>query len=98
MADYRLTNEAIADLSGIWQYTFQNWSESQADKYYLLLADACQELANHPNMGKKYENLYPGLLGFNVQQHIVFYLVGSEGIEVVRILHSRMDLKKRLSM
>ncbi len=98
MADYRLTNEAIADLSDIWEYSCQNWSENQADKYYQLLVDACQELADRPNMGKKYENLFPGLLGFNVHQHIVFYLVGLKGIEIVRILHSRMDLKKRMRM
>jgi len=34
MAKYELTNKAVADLNGIWEYTFENWSENQADRYY----------------------------------------------------------------
>jgi len=36
MAEYVLTNKAVADLSDIWNYTFNVWSESQADKYYQM--------------------------------------------------------------
>jgi len=34
MANYYLTNKAVEDLSKIWYYTFDNWSEQQADKYF----------------------------------------------------------------
>ena len=34
MAKYLITNKAVEDLSKIWEYTFDNWSEDQADKYY----------------------------------------------------------------
>ena len=34
MAEYKLTNKAVEDLSKIWDYTFEVWSEKQADKYY----------------------------------------------------------------
>jgi len=34
------------DLSKIWDYTFEVWSETQADKYYYMLLDSCQELAD----------------------------------------------------
>ena len=34
MAEYKLTNKAVEDLSKIWDYTFEVWSENQADKYY----------------------------------------------------------------
>jgi hypothetical protein len=37
MAKYSFTNKAIEDISNIWEYTFDNWSEKQADKYYSLL-------------------------------------------------------------
>lgn len=37
MANYVLTNEAIRDLSNIWNYTFETWSERQADIYYSML-------------------------------------------------------------
>ena len=34
MAKFKLTNKAVEDLSKIWDYTFEVWSETQADKYY----------------------------------------------------------------
>ena len=54
MADYILTNKAVLDLSAIWEYTVDTWSEKQADKYYFMLLDSCQDLANGKVAGKKY--------------------------------------------
>jgi toxin ParE1/3/4 len=34
MANYKLTNKAVEDLTSIWEYTVKEWSEKQADKYY----------------------------------------------------------------
>ena len=34
MARYKLTNKAVEDLAQIWNYTFNKWSENQADTYY----------------------------------------------------------------
>ena len=48
MANYVLTNKAVDDLSGIWNYTYDVWSEKQADKYYKMLLEYCQELADQP--------------------------------------------------
>lgn len=31
MAKYELTNKAIEDLTEIWEYTVDKWSEQQAD-------------------------------------------------------------------
>lgn len=33
MAIYELTNEAVENLSNIWNYTPYNWTEIQADRY-----------------------------------------------------------------
>lgn len=97
MANYLLTNKAIADLSDIWNYTCETWSEKQADKYYVTLLDACKLLAQKPNLGKRYEIVRPNLLGYKAYQHIIFYVPMSDHIEIVRILHNRMDLKNRLT-
>ena len=37
MPNYHLTNKAVADLSAIWNYTYDYWSEKQADNYYNML-------------------------------------------------------------
>jgi toxin ParE1/3/4 len=97
MAKFYLTNKAVEDLGEIWNYTIETWSENQAEIYYSLLIDSCQELANTPNQGKKYELIEKNVLGFRAGQHLIFYkIVTEKEIEVIRILHGMMDLKNHL--
>jgi len=98
MAKYELTNKAVEDLTGIWEYTIEKWSEQQADKYYNLLLDSCQDIANNPELGKNYDGITKDLFGLKTNWHIVFYRKRiNQPIEITRILHERMDLKNRLS-
>ena len=39
MGEYFLTQKAVEDLSVIWNSTVEEWSESQADKYYYMLLE-----------------------------------------------------------
>ncbi|MDN5211487.1 type II toxin-antitoxin system RelE/ParE family toxin [Fulvivirgaceae bacterium BMA12] len=97
MAEFKLTNKAVEDLSKIWNYTYEVWSETQADKYYQMLISHCQEIADNPDVGKKYEGIAKNLLGTKANRHIIFYRITSENcVEITRILHGRMDLKKRI--
>ena len=57
MAKYILTNKAVDDLTQIWNYTFDEWSENQADTYYQMLLENCEELAYHPDSGKRYSEV-----------------------------------------
>jgi len=98
MSNYKLTNEAVNDLSEIWDYTFDKWSETQADKYYQNLMSYFKELANNPYIGKSYSGILSNILAFKVKRHIIFYRqIGKNNIEIIRILHERMDIKSRLS-
>ena len=98
MAEYKLTNKAVADLSKIWEYTFEVWSEKQADKYYDGLISNCEEISENPDLGKNYEAILKHLLGIKSNRHIIFYRTLSENnVEITRILHERMDLKKRIA-
>lgn len=97
MRKYKLTNEAVEDLTEIWDYTFEKWSEKQADKYYEILLENCQSIANEPNIGKNYEGIRKELFGLKANRHIIFYRkLNNNTIEITRILHARMDLKDRL--
>jgi toxin ParE1/3/4 len=97
MGTYSFTKKALNDLTEIWDYTAEEWSEVQAEKYVQLILDACDDLARNPQLGKGYDGVYRGLLGFKCGEHILFFLKKRpDCIEVVRILHSRMDLKSRM--
>ena len=97
MKKFELTNKAVEDLSGIWEYTIDKWSEKQADSYYSLLIDSCQEIADNPRLGKYYEGIKNNLLGLKTSRHIIFYRIRKDKpIEITRILHEQMDLKNRI--
>ena len=97
MANYLLTNKAVEDLSEIWNYTYEIWSESQADRYYNDLIEICVELSKKQSLGKSYAEIRNEILGFTFNKHIIFYrVINPNEIEIVRILHGRMDLKRRL--
>ena len=97
MAKFYLTNKAVEDLGEIWNYTVQTWAENQAEIYYSLLIDSCQELANKSSLGKSYDVVEKSILGFKTGQHVIFYrIVTEKEIEVVRILHGMMDMKNHL--
>ena len=49
--------EAIDDLSNIWEYTMLEWSITQADNYYQKLKTACYELGKNPELGRNYPNV-----------------------------------------
>ena len=97
MAKYKLTNKAVEDLSKIWDYTYEVWSENKADKYYFELLEDCQVLAGNQNLAKNYTEINNDIYGFKSGQHIIFFRIFSENeIEITRFLHSRMDLKNRI--
>ena len=97
MAKYKLTNKAVEDLTKIWNYTFDTWSEKQADLYYESLLFGCQKVANDLSIGKNYTEVIDNLFGYKVNKHIIFYReTGLEYIEITRILHEQMDLVNRL--
>jgi toxin ParE1/3/4 len=94
MAKVILRQEAINDLNEIWLYTFEKWSEKQADKYYSLLEYTCLEIGNNAELGKEYNGVETSLFGLKTGKHIIFYrIITKQEIEIIRILHERMDLK-----
>ena len=97
MAKFYLTKRAVEDLADIWNYGYENWSEKQAEKYYKLLMDSCQQLAKMPERGKKYDEIAANILGYKSYQHGIFYRkISINEIEIIRTLHERVDLKSKL--
>ena len=97
MAKYHLTNKAVDDLSEIWDYTYEVWSENQADKYYYELLEDCKELSENYILGKNYIEIEKEIFGYLSGQHIIFYrIINEKEIEIIRFLHASMDLKNRI--
>ncbi len=98
MTKLTFRQKAIDDLTDIWNYTVQEWSENQADKYYENIKFACEQIRQNPDIGKIYADISKNLFGLNSGKHIIFYhIVTEKEIEVIRVLHERMDLNLRLN-
>lgn len=98
MAKLRFSNKTVEDLTDIWNYTVDTWSETQADKYYTMLIETCRQIADSKRpLGKAYTEILPNLYGLRSGKHIVFYRFSEQTVEIVRILHERMNLKNQIS-
>ena len=94
---YRISQEAIKDLKNIWVYTLNKWSKEQADRYYDLIIEEIEFIADNFMTGKSAKQTRKNYRVTKIKSHLIFYRkVENEIVEIVRILHQRMDIKKRL--
>lgn len=94
---YSISEKAIEDLDEIWLHTFETWSQDQADRYYNLLIDEFEYIAVHFESGKSMEHIKEGYRATKVKSHLIFYRKSENGmIEIIRILHQRMDIENKL--
>jgi toxin ParE1/3/4 len=63
-----------------------------------MLISNCQEIVDNLLLGKNYEEITLNLLGLKTNRQIIFYRAMNKNyVEIIRILHERMDLKKRIT-
>jgi len=94
---YSISDKAIADLEEIWRYTIKKWSVEQADRYYNLIFDKIDYICNNIDAGKSMSHIRQNYRAEKVKSHIIFYRVVNDTIEIIRILHERMDIENRLN-
>ena len=101
----RLGAAAEVDLVNIVRWTLENFGLSQAETYRDTLLGAIAELSSGPAPAgsKARDEILPGLRTLHVARHgrrgrhFLLYRVAKSGhIEIVRILHDRMDLSHHL--
>ena len=93
MPSFILTNLAKADLKEIGHYTQVQWGREQR-VLYLNMLDVCfQHLAANPLKGKDCSDIRDGYRKLNAGSHLIFYRQNTfDIIEIVRILHGRIDI------
>lgn len=93
----RLSPKARRDIEDIWNYTHEHWGEIQADIYLRRLAERMTLLAQRPYSGNPCPDIRAGYYRFRCEAHILFYRYVGDDLEVVRILHTAMDISRHLS-
>ena len=93
---YRLSPLAEDDLENIWAYGFRTWSRDQADRYHTDIIAAIEGLARGECIGRDASDIRPGYFKYAVAMLFLFYRLTAEHVDVVRVLHKRMDVPAHL--
>ena len=97
MNRYLLSPAAQIDLEQIWDYTCHRWDVEQADEYLRELQRAIELAAVNPQIGRTCDEIRPGYRNLAAGSHTLYYRVTPDGIiDVVRVLHQRMDVDRNL--
>lgn len=97
MSRYLLSPAAQADLEQIWDYTQDRWGVDQAEEYLRELQRAIERVAANPRIGRACDDIRPGYRKLVSASQTLFYRVTAEGpVDVVRVLHRRMDVDRHL--
>jgi toxin ParE1/3/4 len=94
MTRYVLSPRARRDIDEIWDYTAKLWGAKQAENYLRQLQAAIKLIAANPALGRSCDNVRRGYRKFPAGSHMLFYRAEKSGVEIVRILHARMDVDR----
>ena len=92
-----ISEKANQDIEQIWLYAYENWTIEQADRYYNLILDEIEFIAENFESGKSVDYIKKGYRASLVKSHIIFYKKSkSNVVEIIRVLHQRMDIERRI--
>lgn len=96
MRQIRKSALAESDLIGIWEYTFEQWDATQADKYLDEMDLGIRQLADNPEMGAKRDYVREGYRVLFINSHAIYYTITPSAIYIIRVLHGQMDPSRHL--
>ena len=91
---YRLSVRAEAYLAEIWAYSAERWNLEQADRYIDAFVSRFDWLCDNPKLWQPRPDITEGLYGCPQQSHVIYFRAQGdppELIEIVRVLHGRME-------
>ncbi len=92
MNSYIIAPEAIRDLEQIIDY-FAMDNIDRGGKFLDEFTKKCRYLTQFPMMGRSYREIRSYLRGLPMKNHIIFYRVVKDGLEIMRIIQANRDLE-----
>ncbi len=96
MSRYRFTQAAKIDLESIWDYTAEAFGIDQALIYTNGLESACALLADAPLINRPRPEYTPEVRIYPHAEHLLVYVINDGVVEIIRFLHSKMDVDSQL--
>ena len=95
MGNYKLSEDAEADLIRIHQHGVREHGEAQADKYYAAFFDRFEQLAEQPYLYQAVEFIREGYRRSVCGVDSIYYCVEGDTVEIMNIL-GRQDTDEAL--
>lgn len=86
-----LTPQAQSDIEQIWNYTANRWSLDLSNIGLRLVRTAIETVAADPDRGHICDDLRTGYRKYSTGSHVIFYRTTADGVDIVRVLHQRLD-------
>ena len=96
MPAFLLSEKALEDLKSIGRYTQKTWGRKQRNKYLSKLDESFHILSKQPQLGTARDDIRKGYRVYHVGRHLIFYRQKPNVIEIIRILHDRMNVESHL--
>ena len=93
---FALSEAALNDLRRVGRYTQKEYGVEQRKKYLAQLDKRFVRLSNSPHLGRERPEIKPGYRSVVEGKHVIFYRVKDTNIEILRVLHGNMDLKRQI--
>ena len=93
MTGYIIHDDAKADLLDIWNYISRR-SVEDAEKQIDELYEMFDTIVLNLDIGRPRNELMQGLRSFIAGQHVIYYRVERDKIQVKRVIHGARDLSK----
>ncbi|WP_246336236.1 type II toxin-antitoxin system RelE/ParE family toxin [Flexivirga oryzae] len=77
-------------------FTEGRWDIGQAEKYSTEIRAAIERIATDPERGRTCDEIREGYRRYGIGSHPVFYVETATSVDIIRILHQRMDPTRHL--
>jgi toxin ParE1/3/4 len=92
-----VSDRAQRDIEQIGDFTKGEWGEKAWRRYKDLLMRRMSALRARPSAGRARDDLKAGYRSLLCGSHVIFFRETDSSVEVVRVLHQRMDIRSRLA-
>jgi len=91
---YRVSKDAQRDLDEIFLYWAKRASLTVADRLIDSITDRFWILGEHPEAGRRAEDIAPGVRCFPAGKYLIYYLKTRRGIDILHVFHGARDQRR----
>ncbi len=91
MPKYILSPQAQKSLKNIRAYSLETFGKKRTNAYLQALRDRMIMLAEAPSKGKERDEIKAGYYSFYEGSHTIYYRIADTHIDIIDILHQKMD-------